>query len=319
MRRNTDALAVDHRAAAVKRKERRRARFKRSRLLYALMFLPLLDILIFHYLPMVGIVIAFQDFSVGKGLFGSPWVGLRWFREFFQSTYFTEALSNTLRISLTTLVVNFPLPIIFALMLNEVKNKRFKRSVQTISYMPYFISTVIVIGIVHIFLAENGIFNVLRRIIGRETLIYLQRREMFLPIYIVVGIWQSLGFSAVIYIAAIAGVNYELYEAAAIDGCGRWRKMWHITLPGIRPTIIILLIMRMGGIVSVDFTRIILLANDLTWRVAETFQTYSYKRGLLEANYSSASAVGLMTSLVGFIMVIVANAISRRFADDSLF
>jgi putative aldouronate transport system permease protein len=275
---------------------------------------------IFSYIPMYGAIIGFKDFSPGKGILGSPWVGFHWFLAFFRSVYFGRLIGNTLLLSLLSLLFSFPVPIVFALLLNEVKSGVFKRAVQTVSYMPHFISLVVVVGIIVNFLSPtDGIVNSLLRGIGLEPVNFLGEPAWFRPLYIGSGIWQSFGWNSIIYMAALSSIDPQLYEASRIDGAGRWKQMLHVTLPGIRPTIVMLLILALGGLMNVGFEKIILMYNPSTYEVADVISTYVYRRGLLGAQYSFGAAVGLFNSVINFILLITVNRISKRVTDIGMW
>ncbi|HDY87339.1 MAG TPA: sugar ABC transporter permease, partial [bacterium] len=265
-------------------------------------------------------VIAFKDFRLGDTIFSAPWVGLKWFKEFFSSMYFWRLMKNTLLINFYSLIFGFPIPIIFALVVNEIRIRKFKKLVQTISYMPYFISTVIVVGILHNFFGYNhGIVNNIIESMGYERIRFFMESQYFRPLYIGSGIWQSFGYSSIIYIAAMSGVNVELYEAAVIDGANRLQQIWHITLPAIRPTIVILLILNVGRLMSEGFEKIILMYSPATYEVADVISTYVYRRGLIDMEYSFSTAIGLYNSVINFLLLVVANAASRRISGVSLW
>lgn len=292
----------------------------RCRYLYLLLLPALLDIIIFHYVPIYGAQIAFKDYSIGKGIMGSEWIGLKNFTSFFSSPYFWPLLRNTLLTSLYSVIWGFPVPILLAILLNETKSTALRKTVQTISYMPYFISTVIVIGLLRSFLSpSSGIVNVFIKNLGFEPINFMGEAKYFRSLYVFSGIWQGAGFSAIIYISAIAGIDPELYNAASIDGAGRLKQIWHITLPGILPTISIMLIMRIGGLLGVDWQKILLMSNDMTTNVAEVIQTFTYKRGLINADYGYATAVGLFTSVIGFMLVVGSNWVSKKLSGTHIF
>lgn len=293
---------------------------QKERQLY-LMLLPMLAyFFVFQYLPLYGLQIAFKNFSPFKGIIGSPFVGFDNFILFFSSPYFQRNLVNTLLISVYGLIFSFPAPIILALLLNELKQKQFKATVQTISYMPHFVSAVVVAGIVTNFLSPtSGLVNILLEKVGVERINFLTRPEYFRTIYISMGLWKETGFSSIIYIAAISGINEELYEAARIDGAGKLRQLTSITLPSIMGTIVIMFIMRVGRILSVGFETIILLYNPSIYSTADVISTFVYRTGLQEGNYSYASAVDLFNSIVALILVMAANKLSRKFADSGLW
>ncbi len=293
--------------------------FARNKIIY-LMALPVLAyFLIFHYVPLYGAIIAFKDFAPSKGVLESPWVGFQHFRDFFDSYYFWRILRNTLLINVYSVIFAFPAPIILALLLNEVRNKLFKRSIQTISYLPHFISMVVVAGIIVDFTSKGGIINDAIELLGGERINLLTKKELFRSIYVVSGIWQGVGWGSIIYLAALSGIDSALYNAAVIDGAGRWKQTWHITLPGIAPTIVILFILRMGQMMSVEFEKIILLYNSQTYETADVISSFIYRKGLLEFSYSYSAAVGLFNSVINFILILSANWISRRVNETSLW
>jgi putative aldouronate transport system permease protein len=275
--------------------------------------------IIFSYIPMAGIVMAFQRFNPRLGYLRSPWVGLDNFRDFFGSYYFWRLIRNTFLISFLNLVFAFPCPIIFALLLNEVKNRYFKKTIQTISYLPHFISMVVIAGLIRDFTDSDGLITMLVVALGGEQRNLLSDPSLFRTIYVGSEIWQGVGFGSIIYLAALSSVDPELYEAAIIDGAGRLRQTWHITLPGIAPTIIIMLILRMGSLFSVGFEKIILLYNPMTYETADVIASFTYRKGLLEANYGYSTAVGLFNSVINFGMLMFANFVSRKYSETSLF
>ncbi len=286
-----------------------------------LLFIPILVYyLVFCYAPMYGAIIAFKDFSPVKGILGSDWVGLAHFKSFFTSPDFGKLMFNTLNISLNTLIWGFPAPIVLAILLNEVKNIKLKKTIQTVSYMPHFISLVVVCGMIKMFVADSGAITKALVALGvTESQSLLGVKEYFVPIYVISSIWQEIGWSSIIYLAALAGINQELYEAAWIDGAGRFRQMVHVTLPGLAPTIVVLLILRMGSVMTTGFEKIILLYNPLTYDTADVIASYVYRRGLVESNFSYSSAVGLFNSVINFALIIAANKISRVVNNSSLW
>lgn len=293
--------------------------FRRNKLVY-LMAVPLLAFfVIFHYLPMGGLVMAFQNYKPKLGMTGSPWVGLQNFVDFFDSIFAARTIRNTITLSLLDLVIAFPFTIIFALLLNEVRNKWFKKTIQTISYMPYFISLVVIAGIIVDFTSSRGVITQLVSVFTGRTNNLLSLPSAWRPLYIASNLWQGLGFGSIIYIAALAGVDQELYEAAVIDGAGRWRQTWHITLPGISTTIIIMLILRVGSLMAVGYEKTILLYNPQIYETADIISSYVYRKGLQEFNYGYSTAVSLFNSLINFALLISTNALSRKFTETSLF
>lgn len=292
---------------------------KQNGSLYLLMLPVLAYFVIFYYVPMYGAVIAFKDFSPAKGILKSDWVGLANFRDFFTSRYFLRVLTNTLKISLTSLAVNFPSAIIFALLINELRRKWFVKTVQTITYMPHFISLVVMCGLVTEFTSADGIVNDVLAFFGAERATLLNKPECFLPIYILSGLWQNLGWDSIIYLAALAGIDQELYEAAALDGAGKLRQTWSVTLPGILPTIIIMFILSVGNILNVGYEKIILLYNPVTYDAADVISSFVYRKGLQDMQFSYSTAVGLFNSVVAFIFVMTTNAICRKTGEVSLW
>lgn len=285
-----------------------------------LMVLPIVVyFFVFNYMPMTGIIIAFQKFSPALGIFKSPFVGLRNFRDFFGSYYFGRLICNTLLISTSVLIFSFPCPIILALLLNEVHNKKYKKAVQTVSYLPYFISMVVICGLIKNFTDTEGIITQIVAALGGKRENLLANPSLFRPIYVISDIWQNVGFNSIIYLAALSGVNTELYDAAAIDGAGKWKQTLHVTLPGISPIIIIMLILSMGGLFNVGFEKIILLYNSMTMETADVIQTFVYRKGLTDANFGYSTAVGLFNSIINTILLLTANRISSKVTETSLF
>jgi putative aldouronate transport system permease protein len=270
---------------------------------------------------MYGVVIAFQKYNVVKGVSGSDWVGFKYFIAFFNDPYFPRLLKNTILLNIYGLIFGFPVPILLALCFNEIRHMFFKKVSQTISYLPYFISTVVVCGMVTTFLSPStGIVNTILMKLGlKEGIFFLQEPGYFRTIITSLGVWQGAGFSAIIYIAALSGISPELYEAARIDGANRWKQLRYITLPSLVPTIIIMLILSLGGILNSDFMKIILLYNTMIYETADVLNTYVYRKGLIETNYSYATAVGLFQGVVGFILVYGANLLSRKTSETSLW
>ena len=269
---------------------------------------------------MYGTIIAVKDFRLGDTIASAPWIGFRWFREFFNSMYFWRLIKNTLIINFYQLIFGFPIPIIFALVVNEIRIKKFKRTLQTISYMPYFISVVVVVGILNNFFGVNhGIINTMLESWGYEKIHFFLESKYFRGLYVGSGIWQGFGYGSVIYIAAMSGVDMNLYEAARIDGASRLQQIRHVTLQAIKPTIVILLILNIGALMSEGFAKIILMYNPATYEVADVISTYVYRRGLVDMQYSFSTAVGLFNSVVNFAMLIAANALSKRVSEISLW
>lgn len=290
-----------------------------------LLFLPVAAYyLMFAYKPMYGILVAFKDYVPMKGIWGSPWTshhGFGHFLSFFQSFYFGRVLKNTLVISLTTLLVTFPAPIVLALLLNEVRNRKFKKCVQTLSYMPHFISLVVICSMIRLFVADNGLVTGLLKTLGivDGTYSLLSMENYFVPIYVISGLWQTIGWSAIIYISALSGIDQGLYEAARIDGANKFKQMLHVTMPGLMATIIMLFILRLGQIMSIGHEKIILLYNEEIYSTADVISSFVYRKGLLEYNWGFSTAVGLFNSVINFALVIIANKISRKTIDMGLW
>ncbi|KKO52397.1 ABC transporter permease [Paenibacillus sp. DMB20] len=291
----------------------------KNRLLYVMLIPVLLYFTVFHYFPMYGASIAFKDFTPRLGITGSPWAGLEHFESFFNGIHFWRVVKNTLLISFYELLFGFPAPIILALLLNEVRKTVFKRTVQTITYMPHFISLVVVCGIIKEFTMSDGLINDILAFFGRERASLLLEPEYFRTIFVSSSIWQNIGWGTIIYLAALAGIDQEQYEAAKIDGANRWRQMLSVTLPGIMPTITILFILEIGRLMNVGSEKIILLYNPSTYDTADVISSYVYRVGLQEFNYSFSSAVGLFNSAINFTLVIGSNWLSRRMNKTSLW
>ncbi|MDL2234040.1 ABC transporter permease subunit [Ruminococcaceae bacterium OttesenSCG-928-L11] len=281
-----------------------------------ILVLPLLAYyILFHYMPMYGVVIAFKDFSPAKGIMGSDWIGLEQFRMFFSSDYAYRVIRNTLLISVYSIAFGFPVPILLALLMNEIRSRAFKRVVQTCSYLPHFISTVVICGMLVDFCSRDGLFNTIFGVSGNM----LQLPEMFRRIFVASGIWQTAGWNTILYLAALTQIDLSLYDAAKIDGAGRLRQTLAVTLPGIMPTIITLFILRVGQVMSVGFEKIILLYNPLTYETADVISSFVYRKGLIEFNYGYSTAVGLFNSVINFALLLLTNTISRKASETSLW
>ena len=290
--------------------------------LYVMLLLPVLYIVVFHYWPMYGVQIAFKNYNVLGGITGSPWVGLAHFERFIDSFMFWPVISNTLLLHSYELVATFPLPIILAMALNQIRVQWFKRSVQMITYAPHFISTVVVVGMLVVLLdPRTGLFNNLLGVFGLGPLDLLGNPDYFRHVYVWSGAWQNLGFATIIYLAALSSIDPELHEAAIVDGATRIKRMWHIDLPGIMPVAVILLVLNIGNIFSIGFEKVLLMQNNLNLSTSEVIDTYVYKIGLASQvpQYSYAAAIGLFRSVVGLVLLIAANQIARRFARSSLW
>ena len=291
----------------------------RNKYIYIMLLPVVAYYLIFHYAPMYGAVIAFKRFMPNKGILGSPWIGFKNFETFFNSPYCLRIISNTVLLSVYGILFAFPAAIILALLLNEIRNPLFKKTVQTITYLPHFISLVVICGILRDFLSLDGLINDFVELLGLERTMFLAEPEWFRTIYIGSGIWQGIGWNSIIYIAALSQIDTELYEAAKIDGAGRWKQMWNVTLPGILPTIVIMLILRVGSIMTIGHEKIILLYNPAIYETADVISSYVYRKGLLESNFSFSSAVGLFNSAINFVLIISVNRISRKVSETSLW
>ena len=285
-----------------------------------LMIIPVLAFfLIFHYGPMYGAQIAFKQYTMYDGIFGSRWVGLQHFQAFFKSYYFFRLFRNTVLLNAFSVLFAFPAPILLALLVNEVRANQFKRVVQTITYMPHFISIVVICGMLHDMLAARGIINTVLSFFGVPPTSYLLQPSAFRTIYIGSDIWRNVGWGSIVYLAAISGIDPQLYEAATIDGAGRARQMLNVTIPSIAPTIIIMLILRIGQMMNVSFEKILLLYNQLTYETADVISTFVYRKGMLEMDFSYSTAVNLFNSVLNFMLLIMANAISRKASETSLW
>lgn len=286
-----------------------------------LMLLPmLLLILIFSYKPLTGLIIAFKDYSPYKGIAESPWVGLQYFKEFFTGAFSLRTIRNTIVISLSMMIFGFPAPILLALLLNEVRNDRFRKLVQTVSYTPHFISIVVVCSMVTSFLSPtSGIVNTILRSIGKEPVYFLSEPKYFVPIYVIVNIWKTIGYNSIVYIAALTSIPEHLYEAARVDGAGKLQQALHVTLPGLLPTIMVMLLIQLGSILDVGYEMIILLYNPGIYETADVINTYVYRAGILEGRYDYATAIGLLNSVISFILVVSANKFSKKMTETSLW
>ncbi|MCL2478892.1 MAG: ABC transporter permease subunit [Treponema sp.] len=293
--------------------------FQQNKFKYLLILPVLVYFILFSYKPIYGLVIAFQDFRANLGIARSKFVGFRNFVTFFKDPYFFRLLKNTLSISLLSILFGFPAPILLAILLNEIKNVAFKRTVQTITYMPYFISMVVVAGLIRNYTTRDGIFAQIAMFFGGDGKNYLMFPQYFYPIYIISDIWQYIGWNSIIYLAAITGIDQEQYEAAIIDGAGRFRRIFSVTLPNLLPIIMVLFILRMGGILNVGFEKIILLYNANIYSVSDVISSFVYRRGIIDAAYSYATAVGLFNSVINILFLFTANTLSRKYTELGLF
>ena len=299
------------------------AKLVQNRYVYLMLLPVILYYIIFHYLPMIGVLIAFKDYTMKytfwENIVSTPWVGLKHFKSFFQSYNFLRTFRNTILINAYGLLFTFPAPIILALLLNEVRHITFKKTVQSITYLPHFISLVVVAGLVKDFTSSTGFINTIISSFGGKPIQFLIEPEWFRTVYIVSSIWQETGWGSIIYLAALAGVDAELYEAAVIDGAGRWKQMTHVTLPNIAPTIVILLILKIGQMMNVGVEKILLLQTDTNKETSEVISSYVYHRGIIEAQFSFSTAVGLFNSVINFALLIGANQFSKKFSETSLW
>ncbi|HIT84512.1 MAG TPA: sugar ABC transporter permease [Candidatus Ornithomonoglobus intestinigallinarum] len=293
--------------------------FRKNHTIYFLLIPLFIYYILFCYGPMYGAVIAFKRYSPALGIMGSEWVGFRYFEQFLTSDYFWKIMRNTILIALYSIIFCFPAPILLALLLNEVRVTWYKKTVQTLTYLPHFISMVIICGLIRNFVASDGLIGQICKLLGGTPENLLMKQEYFRAIYIISDIWQSIGWNSIIFLAALAGVDQELYDAAVVDGAGRLKQTLHVTLPAIMPTIIVMLILRVGGILSVNGEKVILLYNELIFDTADVIGSFTYRKGLVEQNYSYSAAVGLLMSVVNFFFVTMANKISKKAGGYNLW
>ncbi len=293
--------------------------FKINKYVYLMAVPMIVFFVLFSYIPMYGVIIAFKNFSPKLGILGSPWVGFKYFENFFHSMYFARTVKNTALLSFYSLLWGFPAAIILALLLNEIRREKFKRTVQTVTYLPHFISLVVICGMIVDFTSTDGLINSILSSFGVEPVNWLTKPEWFRTIYISSGVWQSIGWDSIIYLAALSGIDPTLYEAATVDGAGRWKQLINVTLPGIAPTIVIMLILNIGGLMSVGSEKIILLYNPMTWETSDVISSYVYRKGLIGSDYSFSTAVGLLESAIGFILLMAANKFSKKISETSLW
>ena len=293
--------------------------FQQHKYKYLLILPIIIYLILFCYKPMYGLVIAFKNYRPTRGIWDSKWVGFMWFETFFKDPYFWRLLRNTFSISGLSILFGFPAPILLALLLNEVHNDKFKRTVQTITYMPYFISLVVTCSLIKIYTMENGLVPAIMEMFGGTRQNLLASPQFFYPIYIISDIWQGIGWNSIIYLAALTGIDQEQYEAAKIDGANRLQQVLHITLPGLMPTISILFILRMGNILNVGYEKILLMYNPSTYEVADVLSTYTYRMGLENQQYSLSTAVGLFNTMVNVVFLLITNYISNKTTESGLF
>lgn len=293
--------------------------WRQNRTLYLLVLPVLLFYVLFAYKPMYGALIAFKDYTPALGFADSPWVGFDNFKRFFDGIYFGRLMKNTILLSFYNLIFGFPAPVILALLLNEVRNQKFKRLTQTITYLPHFISMIVVAGMITNFCMTTGVINDIIAFLGGEATPLLQNPKYYRTIYVVSSIWQQVGWGSIIYLSALAGVDSQLYEAAAIDGAGKWKQMLHVTLPGIAPTIVIMLIMKIGQLMSMGHEKTILLYNPSTYETADIIASYVYRVGLIDQDWSYSTAIGLFNSVINLVLIILANRFSKKMTETSLW
>ena len=295
-------------------------KIQRDRVLYLILLVPIIYLIIFKYVPMAGNVLAFRKFKVGASMFGVKWVGFRYFNLFIKDAYFWQVFTNTLSLSLLNLLFGFPIPIILALLLNEVHNKAGKRIVQTLTYLPKFLSTVVVVSMLQTLLSPStGAINSILTSLGMKSIYFLNETSWFRPVYIISDIWQFMGWNSILYLTALTSIDPQLYEAAAIDGAGRWKQTLFVTLPGILPTIVITLILSTGSVLSVGFEKVLLLYTSNTMEVADVISTYTYRMGIVNSQYSYTTAVGLFQGVINLIIITMVNKISRKATETSLW
>lgn len=294
---------------------------KRNWHLYAFLLIPVVYYIVFRYIPMLGNVIAFRRYRAGSSIFGDEWSGLKYFKQFMRDAQFWRAFKNTLTLNLTYLAFRFPLTLIFALLLNEIRCLRWKKFVQTVSYLPHFISMIIVAGMIKEILSTTGPINAILTALGKETIPFISLSEWFPTIFVASGLWQGLGWGTILYLAAIAGINPSLYEAATVDGANRFQRVWHITLPCILPTITTLLILDIGGLVGSGgaFEKVFLLYNPMTYETADIVSTYVFRMGIGSGNYSYATAVGMFEGIINLVLLTIANIVSKKTTESGLW
>jgi len=288
--------------------------------LYVMLLPAIIFFILFHYVPLAGVQIAFRDYKAMDGIWGSKWVGLKYFKRFVSSVQFKTLIWNTLNLSLTNLFAGFPLPILFAIILNEIRSQKVKKAVQNVTYAPHFISTVVVVGMLSMFLApKTGIINFFIEALGGTATDFMGKAKAFVPIYVISDLWQNLGWNVIIYAAALTNVDVQLYDAAKIDGANRLQKIWHVDIPSILPTAVLLLILKCGNVLSVGYEKTYLMQNSLNLSTSEIISTYVYKVGLIKAQYSYTAAIGLFNSVVNVTLLVIVNRIAKKIGDISLF
>ncbi len=299
---------------------RRLAPYRRNWDLYLLLIPAIALYIIFNYVPMYGVQIAFRQYRAKAGILGSQWVGLKHFQRFFRSYYAQRLIFNTLGIGVYSLAVGFPIPIILAIMMNELRSLHYKKFIQTVTYLPHFLSTVVLVSIVNAFLnPKTGLINMFFLKVGRPTIYFMAEARYFKTIYVLSGVWQNMGWDSIIYVAALAGIDPTFYEAGRVDGASRWQMLLHITLPSILPTATIMLILRCGHIMGVGFEKVFLMQNDLNMSTSDVISTYVYRSGLIDAEFSFSAAVGLFNSVVNCAMLVIVNWITGRLGGTQIF
>lgn len=291
----------------------------RNRYLILMLLLPVAFYIVFKYAPMYGVLIAFKNYKVAKGILGSPWVGLKWINKFVADPFFWRAAKNTIILSSLSLLFGMPAPVILALLINEVRHPLYKRTVQSITYLPHFISTAVVVGMIISFLSFDGIINGMVKWFGSDPINFMREADSFRPIYVISGVWQNMGWGSIIYLAAISAINPELYEAAVVDGADRFKRIWYITIPGIVPTISIVFILQVGRMLNIAFEKVLLLYNPTIYDTADVIQTYAYRRGLVEQEFSYGTAINLFQSVIGIVLLIAANRLSKKLSGTGFW
>jgi ABC-type polysaccharide transport system, permease component len=288
--------------------------------LAVLALLPVIYFIVFHYIPMYGVQIAFKDFRAAKGIWGSPWVGFKHFKRFFSSYQFWPLLKNTLSLSFLQILIGFPVPLILALLLNQVRNKKYKKFVQSVIYCPHFISIVVLTGMLYIFLSpRNGIVNIFLNKLGIESIFFLGEAKYFRMTFVISGIWQNAGWNAIIYLAALSSVSPDLYEAAEVDGANKWQRMLHVDIPRLIPTAVMMLILEMGKVMNIGFQKAYLMQNAQNMASSEIISTYIYKVGLIDAQYSYSAAINLFNNIINIILLVTVNKIAQKTTENSLW
>lgn len=316
----TLALEKSNQLSFKQRLSKANKRIMRHWQLYVILLIPVVLVAIFSYGPMYGLQIAFKDYIPTYGISGSKWVGFKHFINFINSHQFSRLIGNTITISLYSLIAGFPIPIILALALNECTSTKFKKTVQMITYAPHFISTVVMVGIILLILSpSSGIINQFIQLFGGKSIDFMAKPEWFKSIYVWSGVWQGMGYSSIIYIAALAGIDPTLHEAAIVDGASRWQRIWHVNIPGILPTVTILLIMNFGSIMSVGYEKILLMQNSLNMAKSDVISTFVYRMGLESAQYSFSAAVGLFNAVINFILLAIVNTVAKKLGETSLW